>query len=216
MGERLAAYTAETDEPPAEGGELHDAPANNEEEPVLSERELLIQQYADIPMTYTVNGVTHTVSGAVEAVALCVWLQNEKLPLSFLEIKFQEAAANYTADQQKEFENQTKDAPADDDESTDTSLTPAKPQKESVKDQPAVPQPETQAPAVASPREVAATESPADITQDSDSTPSPTQTPAAKHEATASTPVPIQPEVRIPATAMPPEPTPVAFEVRQG
>jgi len=67
--------------------------AEPEHEPVFNERELVLERFANTPMAYIVNGTPHKARGSYEAVMLCEFLQNEKLPAAFLEVKFQEGAA---------------------------------------------------------------------------------------------------------------------------
>ena len=77
---REGSIVEEVEQSSSDNGEVFDA------------REQVFERFADTPMAYTVNGTTYRASGSHEAILLCNFLQNEKLPAAFFEAKFQEAA----------------------------------------------------------------------------------------------------------------------------
>ncbi|KKW04832.1 MAG: hypothetical protein UY35_C0003G0009 [Candidatus Saccharibacteria bacterium GW2011_GWC2_48_9] len=72
------------------------APGAQESEPIFDERELVLEQYANTPMAYSINGETYYAQGSHHAIMLCEFLQNERLPAAFFAVKFGEAANLYT------------------------------------------------------------------------------------------------------------------------
>ncbi len=68
------------------------SPPDPEVKSELSELELVFEKYANTPMVYMFNGVPQRADGSYQARELCIFLQNDKLPPVFFEIKFQEAA----------------------------------------------------------------------------------------------------------------------------
>lgn len=84
-----------------------------ETEVAFDERELVLERFADTPMTYkSSTGATYTAHGSREAIMLCEPLQNEKLTAAYLDMKFQMAADLYISLEGK---------PADEPEATENS-----------------------------------------------------------------------------------------------
>lgn len=59
----------------------------------IDSRKELFDRFAHTPMAYMVGGVPQHASGSYEALQLCEYLQNESLPLGFLEASFEDAVA---------------------------------------------------------------------------------------------------------------------------
>lgn len=62
---------------------------------IFSEREQVLERFATTPMAYEGADGIYTATGSHQAVALCEFLQNDKLPAAYLEVQFEMAAQRY-------------------------------------------------------------------------------------------------------------------------
>jgi hypothetical protein len=65
------------------------------EVPTLNEKEQVLEKFSSTPMAYEGKDGVYTAMGSYQAVMLCEFLQNDKLPAAYLEAQFEKAAVLY-------------------------------------------------------------------------------------------------------------------------
>ena len=101
MVERLEART-ETEFEDSLGDEISES---MEAEPTLNELELVLEKFANTPMAYNGASGVHIAHGSRQAIEMCDFLQNDKLPAAYLEAQFHAAASLYDTLQKEANDN---------------------------------------------------------------------------------------------------------------